>query len=59
MPEKASEVILELVGVGLEGLAEDGEVFLVVNLSEWENVQWCVWRGSTSFGWFGRRRRRG
>ena len=36
MPEEASEVILKLVVVGLEGLADFGKVFLVVNLSEWK-----------------------
>lgn len=36
MPEDASKVILKLVVVGLEGLADFGEVFLVANLSEWK-----------------------
>ena len=36
MPEEASEVILKLEGVVLEGLADFGEVFLVVNLSDWK-----------------------
>ena len=35
LPEKASEVIFELIGFGLEGLADGGEIFLVVNLGSW------------------------
>ena len=32
LPKKASEVIFELIVFGLEGLADRGEIFLVVNL---------------------------
>lgn len=32
LPEETSQVIFELIGFGLEGLANDSEILLVVNL---------------------------